>query len=41
VRVRQQASGHGKVTKFVADPNASHKWLSVAPAEVTAWFTAH
>lgn len=32
---------NGKVTKFVADPNASHEWLSVAPTEVTAWFTAH
>jgi hypothetical protein len=32
---------NGKVTKFVADPNASHEWLSVAPTEVTAWFTSH
>ena len=32
---------NGKITKFVSDPNAAHEWLSVAPTEITTWFTAH
>jgi poly(3-hydroxybutyrate) depolymerase len=37
----QELVAQGVAAKFDEDPTASHQWLSVAPADVTAWFTAH
>jgi len=37
----QELVAQGIAAKFDEDPTAGHQWLSVAPADVTAWFTTH
>lgn len=31
----------GVENRFIEDPEASHQWLDVAPAEITGWFLDH
>jgi predicted esterase len=37
----QDLMAQGIDTRFVEDATAGHQWLSVAPQEVTRWFTTH
>jgi dipeptidyl aminopeptidase/acylaminoacyl peptidase len=31
----------GVPAEMIADPDAGHEWLAVAPDEITAWFERH